>query len=455
MHLHNKEKIVLLLLNDVAAIILAFAAAIALGHRLPFSFRIFWFYGWGLLVLIFSVLIVFFILDFYSLRKMSERFLKQIFIAAMGFLFSSVLAAFIFYFVRNIAIPRAVFLIFFPTSLCLIVTSHYLYSRLFITFIYWRVLIVGEKKISGEMAELINSRKYLHSHVVGYMSNDKDTDSSQTLKFLGNADNLPLIVTRENIDQLIVAYKKIDEKTMKLLLGCMQKKVQVTDFKKVIEEIAGKVPIEHLDNNWFILQLSTINKRYFWYAKRLTDIVLSFIGLCIVIPFLPVIALLIKLDSRGPVFYSQMRIGKGGKPFRVWKLRTMAADADKNNVYWTTEKDSRITRLGKALRKIRLDELPQFINILKGDMSFIGPRPEAVSLSELYAKEIPYYSERHMVTPGITGWAQINYRYGNSVEDAKEKLKYDFYYIKNRSLMLDVVIFLRTIRIVLTGKGAI
>lgn len=454
MHLHNKEKIALLLLNDVVAMVLAFTVAIALGHRLPFSFRIFWFYGWGLLVLIFSVLIVLFILDFYSLRKMSERFLKQIFIAAMGFLFSSVLVAFIFYFVRNIAIPRAVFLIFFPTSLCLIVTSHYLYSRLFIAFIYWRVLIVGEKKISEEMAELINSRKYLHSHIVGYLSNDPDASPS-SLAFLGKDDLLVRIAESENIDQVIVAYKKIDGRLMKLLLDCMQLKIKVADFKKVTEDIAGKVPIEHLDDNWFILQLSTINKRYFWYAKRLTGIVLSFIGLCIVIPFLPLIALLIKLDSKGPVFYSQMRIGKGGKPFRVWKLRTMAADADKNNVYWTTEKDSRITRIGRFMRKIRLDEFPQFINILKGTMSFVGPRPEAVSLAELYTKEIPYYTERYMVTPGITGWAQINYRYGNSVEDAREKLKYDFYYIKNRSFMLDAVIFLRTIRIVLTGKGAI
>lgn len=453
MRLHNKEKISLLLFSDLLAMLAGFIIALALGHRAPISLNVVLYYRWGIFTLISSIITIFIILDVYSLHKMPNRFLQQTIFVGLGLFFSAILVTFIFFFFRN-TIPRAVFIIFYLCSWMLISTFRYVFNKLIQSLIFWEILIAGETNTSKEIASLINSRKYLHSHIVGYMSNDKDADSSQTLKFLGNTDNLPLIITRENIDQLIVAYKKIDEGIMKLLMDCMQKKVQVTDFKEVIEDIAGKVPIEHLDDNWFILQLSTINKRYFWYAKRLTDIVLSFIGLCIVIPFLPLIALLIKLDSRGPVFYSQMRIGKGGKPFRVWKLRTMFAEADKNNIFWTIEKDSRITRLGKALRKIRLDELPQFLNILKGDMSFIGPRPEAVSLSELYAK-IPYYSERHMVTPGITGWAQINYRYGNSVEDAREKLKYDFYYIKNRSLMLDVVIFLRTIRIVLTGEGAI
>jgi lipopolysaccharide/colanic/teichoic acid biosynthesis glycosyltransferase len=168
-----------------------------------------------------------------------------------------------------------------------------------------------------------------------------------------------------------------------------------------------------------------------------------------------IIALLIKNDSSGPVFYSQTRIGRDNKPFRLWKLRTMVRHADKDNVHWTTEHDARITGFGKYLRKMRMDEIPQLFNILKGDMTLIGPRPEAFSLVEMYRKDIPYYLERHMVTPGITGWAQINYPYGNSVEDAREKLKYDYYYIKNRSLVLDAIIFLRTIRIVLTGKGAL
>jgi exopolysaccharide biosynthesis polyprenyl glycosylphosphotransferase len=235
----------------------------------------------------------------------------------------------------------------------------------------------------------------------------------------------------------------------------MKRKVKVTDFKRFIETVAGKVPIDYLNAGWFFEELSTIDKRYYWYVKRAIDVLLSLFGICVTLPFLPFVALLIKIDSPGPVFYSQSRIGRDNKPFRLWKLRTMVRDADKDNVHWTTNNDARITLVGKFLRKIRLDEVPQLFNILKGDMTLIGPRPEAVSLVELYKKEIPYYLERHMVTPGITGWAQINYPYGNSVEDAREKLKYDYYYIKNRSIVLDANIFLRTIRIVLTGKGAL
>ncbi|MBI4653421.1 MAG: sugar transferase [Nitrospirae bacterium] len=409
------------------------------------------------LVLISLVVLVFIILDVYSVHKIPDRFSRQMVGAGMGLLLVAVISTFIFFFFRKIAIPRAVFLTFFPFALYFIATFHYFYNKLFKSFISWRILIVGKKKASEEMALLINSRKYLHSSIVGYLSDDPDAGSSSGLVFMGKNENLARIAEKENIDQIIVTYKKIDEELMKLLLGCMQKKVKVTDFKKVVEEIAGKVPVEYLDANWFILELmSTVNRKYFWYSKRFTDIVLSLMSICILLPFLPIIALIIKLDSKGPVFYSQMRIGRDCKPFRVWKLRTMVAGANKNNnVYWTTEKDSRITRVGSFLRKIRLDEVPQFFNILKGEMSFIGPRPETISNVEMLAKKIPYYTERHMVTPGITGWAQINYRYGNSVDDTKEKLKYDFYYIKNRGIMLDILIFLRTIRIVLTGKGAI
>jgi lipopolysaccharide/colanic/teichoic acid biosynthesis glycosyltransferase len=167
-----------------------------------------------------------------------------------------------------------------------------------------------------------------------------------------------------------------------------------------------------------------------------------------------VAALAIKLESSGPVFFFQLRAGRDNKPFKVWKLRTMIDGADQNNVHWTLDNDDRITKVGRFLRKMRFDEVPQLINMLKGDMSLIGPRPEAVSLVEKYIEAIPYYLERHMVSPGITGWAQINYHYGNSIDDTRQKLMYDFYYIKNRSAMLDTIIFLRTIRTVLTGKGA-
>jgi len=455
MRVHNKEKVFLLLGSDLIAMLAAFVIALALGHKRPMSMNLFWHYGWGLLALISSVVIVFIILDVYSLRKMSDRLMQQIFIAGWGLLFSSILVTFIFFFFGKIAIPRAVFLIFFLFSLVFIAVFRYFLNKVLKSFVFWRILIVGKKKASEEMALLINRRKYLHSQVVGYMSDEPDADSSSVLDFMGKTGSLARVAEKENIDQVIVTYKKIEDELMKLLLGCMRKKIKVMDFKKVMEGISWKVPVDYLDANWVFRELmSTADRRYFWYAKRFIDIILSMPVVCILLLFLPIIALLIKLDSKGPIFYSQLRVGRG-KHFRIWKFRTMIADADRGNVYWTLEKDSRITRIGRFLRKVRLDEIPQVVNIIKGDMSFVGPRPEAVSLSEMYAREIPHYNERHMVNPGITGWAQINYRYGNSIEDAKEKLKYDLYYIKNRGIMLDMLIFLRTIYIVLTGKGAI
>jgi exopolysaccharide biosynthesis polyprenyl glycosylphosphotransferase len=434
--------------------LVAFTFALLFGHKHPMTIRFFSLYSWGIVTLITSVVTVFFILDLYSLHKLPDRFITQILYITLGLFFSAIAVTFIFFFFRN-TVPRAVFILFYVFSLVLITTFRYYFNKLNVSLIFWRVLIVGDGKPSEKVVNIIHERKYLHSQIVGYLSDDREKTSSMGPRYLGNIDQLLSIVERFSVDHVIVSASRITEQLTIALLDCMKRKVKVTDFKRFIETVAGKVPIDYLNAGWFFEELSTIDKRYYWYVKRAIDVLLSLFGICVTLPFLPFVALLIKIDSPGPVFYSQSRIGRDNKPFRLWKLRTMVRDADKDNVHWTTNNDARITLVGKFLRKIRLDEVPQLFNILKGDMTLIGPRPEAVSLVELYKKEIPYYLERHMVTPGITGWAQINYPYGNSVEDAREKLKYDYYYIKNRSIVLDANIFLRTIRIVLTGKGAL
>ncbi len=454
MFLRYKENLFFLVLSDLAAMLIGFTLALALGHTGSIGIGHLLFYHWGLLTLIIFTLLIFFILDIYALHKMPERFLRQSLIIGLGLVLSAVLTTFTYFFGRQ-AVPRAVFLLFYLFSFILIVFFRYIISKRTLSLIYWRVLLVGNRERSLEVARLIKARQYLHSEVVGYLSNDPGGQADNEIPCLGHIGDLLPAVKGRDVNQIIVTTSKTDDELMGLLLECMKKKIKVSDFKKVVEEITGRVPIDHLSNHWFILALSAIDKRYFWYVKRFMDIAAALLGLCLTAPLFPIVAVLIKLDSAGPVFYCQARIGRRNKPFRAWKLRTMVKDADKNNVLWTMDNDNRITRVGRLLRKVRLDEFPQLINVLKGEMSFIGPRPEAVSLVEMYTKEIPYYLERHMVTPGMTGWAQINYGYGNSIEDTRQKLMYDFYYIKNRNWALDSMIFLRTIRTVLTGKGAL
>jgi len=432
---------------------ISFITAILIGHQAQFTLGILFGYTWGFVTLFFSTLISFLIFDLYTLNKIMRRFSQQILTIGSGLLASSIMSAFIFFFFRK-PVPRAVFLIFYLSVFVLIIFLRYLIARHMLSQIHWQVLLVGDGKRSSEVTQLIKSRPYLHTNISGYVSKGNGSQALDHLPRLGDTQDMITIAKKNDIDQVIVAVPTLDDELLKLLLECMQNKIKVSDFRKVIEEITGKVPIDHLNDNWFLLALSTLDKRHFWYCKRLLDILLSCVGFCLALPLFPFFALLIKVDSRGPMFYSQMRMGRGSKPFRAWKLRTMTDGADRNNVHWTMDNDNRITRVGRFIRKTRLDEVPQLINILKGEMSLIGPRPEALSLVEMYTSAIPYYPERHLVAPGITGWAQINYPYGNSIEDTRQKLMYDFYYIKNRCFTLDLLIFLRTIKIVLTGKGA-
>jgi exopolysaccharide biosynthesis polyprenyl glycosylphosphotransferase len=454
MLLRHKEKIYLIVLSDILAMLIGFTLALAFGHRNPMTLSFFSLYRLGVFTLVTSVVILFVILDVYSLHRMPSRFTNQMLVIGVGLLISAVVATAIFFFFRD-PVPRAVFILFYLFTWLLIGIFRYLHSRVTLSRIYWRMILVGDMSICETISSLIQERNYIHAQVVGCIAAETDSGSERNMSVRGETTDLMASVLRDEIDQVVVAVPSISPSLMKDLLECMKHKVKVSDYKQVIEEITGKVPIEYLSANWFIEELSGLEKRYTWYSKRVFDVFISVIGILLASPIVLLAALLIRLESRGPFFYSQIRIGRGNKRFRVWKLRTMVADADSNNVFWTNDNDERVTHVGWLLRKMHIDELPQFFNILKGDMSLIGPRPEAEALVKLYMKEIPYYQERHMVTPGVTGWAQINYSYGNSIEDTREKLKYDFYYIKNRGLLLDLLIFLRTIKTVVTGKGAL
>ena len=219
----------------------------------------------------------------------------------------------------------------------------------------------------------------------------------------------------------------------------------LTDF---YEKVSGRILLASLERNWFLENTTQRNKRFLIISKRFIDIFFaSFFGLSSLV-LLPFLALAIKLESKGPLIYKQKRVGLAGKIFTVYKFRSMTQDAEKDGAQWAQKGDQRITRVGRFIRKTRIDEIPQFVNIIKGNMSFVGPRPERPEFVEDLKKEIPFYNERHLIKPGLSGWAQINYPYGASIADAKEKLQYDLFYIKNQSIALDISIILKTINTV-------
>jgi len=278
-------------------------------------------------------------------------------------------------------------------------------------------------------------------------------DSEPTI--LGDYAAISSICKEANVDRIIVA---LDERRgrfpIEQLLLCRLKGIRVDDGMAFTEDLAGKLSVENLRPSSLIFsngfKRTALSKR----AKRYLDIVASALGLVLSLPVCLITALAIKLESPGPVFYRQERVGEDGKIFTLLKFRSMCSDAEKNGPVWATLKDQRVTRIGNVIRRLRLDEIPQMINVLKGEMSFVGPRPERPVFIQQLQKEIPYYSQRHVAKPGITGWAQIRYPYGASKEDALEKLKYDLYYIKHMSVLFDLTIILETIKIVLLRRGS-
>ena len=242
---------------------------------------------------------------------------------------------------------------------------------------------------------------------------------------------------------------------LKDLLRIKTKGVHVNDFSSFLERETGRVDLDTVNPSWLIFSDGFSSSRMFSsVAKRVFDIVASSLLLLLTFPIIALFAILVKIDSKGPAFFRQKRVGLYGESFNVIKLRSMRTDAEKNGAKWAEENDPRVTRIGKLIRKVRIDELPQTWSVLKGQMSFVGPRPEVPTFVEDLEEHLPFYAERHMVKPGITGWAQINYPYGASIEDSRKKLEYDLYYAKNYTPFLDLVILLQTVRVILWPEGA-
>jgi len=272
---------------------------------------------------------------------------------------------------------------------------------------------------------------------------------------IGDYTQISSLVQKGDVDRIVVA---LDERRGKFpvdqLLYCRLKGIKVDDGVAFTEYLAGKLSVESLHPSFLIFSDGFKSSSLFKVLKRGVDVLASLFGLLLLLPVCLIIGLIIKIETKGPIFYQQERVGEDGKVFPLLKFRSMRADAEENGPVWAKVDDNRVTRVGRIIRKLRLDEVPQMINVLKGEMSFVGPRPERPVFIEQLNEEIPFYSQRHAVKPGITGWAQICYRYGASKEDALEKLKYDLYYIKHMSFIFDLTIIFETAKIVLWGRGA-
>ncbi|HEY6331895.1 MAG TPA: exopolysaccharide biosynthesis polyprenyl glycosylphosphotransferase, partial [Blastocatellia bacterium] len=275
-------------------------------------------------------------------------------------------------------------------------------------------------------------------------------------KVIGLSDQLEEVVGASRADRVVIATADRRQKLplVPLMTLGLRGDVAIEDSSSFYERLTGKVGTETLRPSWLIFSGKGDRDRFYRRIAGAVDLIVSSVILLLALPVMAIVALAIKLDSEGPVFYIQERVGRHNKTFKILKFRSMTVDAEKNGAVWAGESDPRVTRIGKILRTTRLDELPQLINVVREEMSLIGPRPERpVFVTEL-ERQIPYYCQRHLVKPGITGWAQVRYRYGASLEDAREKLKYDLYYIRNQSPLLDALIVFETARIVLFGRGA-
>jgi len=263
------------------------------------------------------------------------------------------------------------------------------------------------------------------------------------------------VVKRQKVHRVIVAMPdRRGTIPMHELLDLRMQGVKIEEAATWLERISGKIEVENLYPSWLVFGDGFRRSTLFRMVRRVISVVIAFVGLILSLPLLPLIMLAIRLDSKGPVLYRQRRVGKGGKTFDVIKFRTMRQDAEKAGPQWAGNNDPRVTRIGRFLRTSRLDEIPQLWCVLKGEMAFVGPRPERPEFVEWLSKEIPYYGVRHMVRPGLTGWAQVKYKYGSTVQDAREKLQYDLFYIKNASIGLDLLIMFQTVKTVLLKRGA-
>ena len=344
------------------------------------------------------------------------------------------------------------------TCVGLLFVRHVLVLPLVAVFVPHRVLVLGTGPEARLVEASIAAADMPNMTLVGFYALDKvETVVVSPSRVIARSASLDDTVRQLGIHEIIVAVRQQRGGVLPLraLLDCRLRGVQVTDLARFFERVHGLVPIESLKVSWLIYGEGYRQNVVRAIIKRVFDVLVSAVLLVLTAPVMILAAVMVAIESGGPVIYRQARVGLGGQIFTVLKFRSMALDAEKDGkATWAVANDARITRVGRLLRRTRIDELPQLINVIRGEMSFVGPRPERPEFVAMLTEQIPFYAVRNSVKPGLTGWAQVRYSYGATIEQSVKKLEYDLYYVKNHSLLLDLVILLETVRVVLLGEGA-
>ena len=446
-----------LLLGDSVVMFVSLYLALFLRHfELP-TYDVYMSHARPFAFIFFLWLVILFINGMYDLTKTrnSLRFVRTFF---EGLIFCLLVAMGFFYFIPFYLIePRTILIL----TVALFGVWFMLWRWLVHTIITARalrrrVLFIGARSEAYELVNAIAKSPSFGYEVTAILDLDKAPPQSDSdgLHWLSSLEELKPFLKRENISTIVVSPKPAyAEVVARELFETIFWYIEITDLVSFYESILGRIPVTALNEMWFLENLQESQKKHYDTIKHLIDVVFA-IGLGVIyLILLPFVALGIYLDDRGPLYYKQRRLGKHGREFCMYKFRTMTLEAEKDGAQFAQQEDPRVTRVGRFLRKTRIDELPQLLNILRGDMTLIGPRPERPEFVEHFSEVIPFYTIRHLVKPGLTGWAQINNPYYATVGENMLKLQYDLFYIKNRSALLDARIFLKTINTVLRWMG--
>lgn len=412
---------------------------------------------WSFILTGLIYIMVFFSTELYDIRK-DFKSIGNVMAITLASTSAFVITTLLFYMNWSLRIGRGVFILNGILIILFIIGWRILYSYLLEQPIFKRnVLIVGAGWAGKTISQEINRSQKSGLRMVGFIDDDplKKGKLIDGVPVLGDRYTIDKVIRKNDIDLIVAAItheKHAD--LIKALINCSWKGVDIIDMPAIYEQLTGKIPFKHINNMWMLHIAIGKPKLYSRLIKPILEAISALILFILLIPVMVVLAIVIKCDSRGRIFYTQERVGKDGRKFTIMKFRTMVENAESlTGAVYAADNDPRITKIGRFLRKWRLDEIPQLVNVIKGDMGLIGPRPEREVFIREFEEKIPFYTQRLLVRPGLTGWAQVKFPYASSIEQTEEKLQYDLYYIKNMSFILDFVVFLKTIRVVLFGKG--